>query len=140
MLWHLTLGAKSPIRDVGFVNVVAVIIGRREARSRAHRAIDIDHTRTLSTDEMVVVIVDAVLVTSRGTDGLNPAQEIVFDEHGEGVIDRLTRNAANINSGHVDHLVSAHVGSKRNCPQYRESLRRYLDPVLAELIDGGECH
>src|ERR1700733_8018131 len=38
----LTRRAETPVRDFGFVNLITVVVRRREARSRTNRAVDVD--------------------------------------------------------------------------------------------------
>jgi hypothetical protein len=65
----------------------------------------------LSTNEVVVIVVHAVLVASRGTHGLDATQKVVVNENGESVVHRLTRDAADIGLGDVSYFVGGHVGS-----------------------------
>jgi hypothetical protein len=106
----LTRRADSPVRDVGFINVIAVIVGRRETGCGANCAIDVDDAGALSTDEVVVIVVHAVFVAGRGTNGLDATQEVVVNENGESVVDRLTRDAADVGLGDVSYFVGGHVG------------------------------
>jgi hypothetical protein len=59
---RLTLRTYAPVRDVGFVDLVAVVVGRREARRCTDGAVDVDETTAVATYEVMVVIIDAILV------------------------------------------------------------------------------
>jgi ribosomal protein L14 len=58
----LALGASTPVRDVRFVDLVAVVVRRRETRRRSNGAVDVDETAAVATDEVMVVVIDAILV------------------------------------------------------------------------------
>lgn len=137
---HLTLGADSPIGNVGFIDVVAMVVRRREAGRGADRAINVDHASALSTDQMVVVVVDAVLVAGCGSHGLNPTHEVVVNENSERVVHCLARDAADISLSHTRYFVGSNVRSARDRPQHRQSLGRHLNAMFAQLINGGDCH
>jgi len=136
----LTLRAESPVRDVGLVDVIAVIVGRRETRRRAHRTVDVDDASALSTDEVMMIVIDAVFVASGRSDGLNATKKTVVDQHSESVVDRLTRNATNIGLGNVGDFVGCHVRSARDSSHHGQTLGSYLNPVLSELINGRNSH
>jgi hypothetical protein len=55
----------TPVDDLGLVDRVTAVVGRREAGSGADRAVDIDQTAADSTDQMVMVVADPILETSR---------------------------------------------------------------------------
>jgi len=74
-----TRRTETPVCDFGFIDLVAVVIRRREAWSRADRAVDVDDSLAGSADQMVVVIVHPILVASRRPHGLNASQEPVLD-------------------------------------------------------------
>jgi hypothetical protein len=55
----------SPVGDLGLVYLVAHVVDRRETGGGADRAVDVDQTAADSTDQMVVVVADAILEASR---------------------------------------------------------------------------
>jgi hypothetical protein len=79
---------------------------------------------------MMVIVVNTVLVASRGSVGLNATEKVVVNQHGEGVIDRLARNAADIRLDDVGHFVGGHVWATGDRPQHCKSLGRDLNPVF----------
>jgi hypothetical protein len=89
---------------------------------------------------MVVIVVNTVLVASRGSVGLNAAKKVVVNQHGKGVVDRLSRNAPDIRLDDVGHFVGGHVWSTRDRTEHGEPLGRHLNPVFAKLINGGDSH
>ena len=60
---RLTLRTSTPVRDVGFVDLVAVVVGRGEARRSTDGAVDVDETTAYATYEVMVVVIDAIFVT-----------------------------------------------------------------------------
>jgi hypothetical protein len=53
-----------PVGDLGLVDLVAPVVGRRETRGGADRAVDVDQTAADSADQMVVVVADPILEAS----------------------------------------------------------------------------
>src|SRR6185436_2865913 len=78
-----------PIGDFGLVDLVAPIVLRRETRRGADRAIDVDHAAASSTDQVVVIVADAIFKASRRSRRLNAADEALGDQQGQGVVHRL---------------------------------------------------
>lgn len=89
---------------------------------------------------MVMIVIDTVLVASRGTNRLNPPKKVIVDQYRESVVHSLARNAADIGLGHHGDFVRGHVRSARNRSQHGKSLGRDLYPVFAELVEGGDSH
>ena len=100
----------SPIGDLGFVDLVALVVGGREAGGGADRAVDVDHTAADATDQMVVVVADAIFETSRRPGGLNAPDEAFGDQEAEGVVDRLERDRADLGPDDLSHAVGRNVG------------------------------
>ena len=69
------LGAPAPVDDLGLVDLVARVVGRRQARGVADGAVDVDHPAAGAADEVVVVVADPVLVAGRRPRGLDAPQE-----------------------------------------------------------------
>src|SRR5437588_5512081 len=85
-----TLGTSAPEDDLGFVDLVARVVGGRQARGVADGTVDVDHPAAGPADEMVVVVSDAVLVAGRRPGGLDAPQETLVGEGRKGVVHRLT--------------------------------------------------
>ena len=83
------LGAPAPVDDLGLVDLVARVVGGRQARRVADRAVDVDHPAAGPADEVVVVVTDPVLVAGRRTGGLDAPEEALVGEGREGVVHRL---------------------------------------------------
>jgi hypothetical protein len=59
------VGTPPPIRDLGLVDPVALVIGRRQTGSGADRTLDIDHAAAHTADQVMVVVADPILEASR---------------------------------------------------------------------------
>ncbi len=80
----------------------------------------------------MVVVTDAVFVKSRGPCGLNAPDETLFGEDGEGVLDCLPRNGADLGANVLGDGIGRGMGPARDRPQDRESLGRDGDAVVAK--------
>src|SRR4029453_12220806 len=83
-------GAPTPVDDLGLVDLVTRVVGGDQARSVADRAVHVDHAPACSTDQVVVVVADPILVAGRRSGGLNPPEDALVAEDREGVVHRLT--------------------------------------------------
>jgi len=77
----------APVGDFGLVDLVPTVVGRRETRCGANRAVDVDHSTADAADQMVVVVADAILESSRRTGRLNAPDELLGDQDTERVVD-----------------------------------------------------
>jgi hypothetical protein len=87
---RLTVRASTPEDDLGFVDAEPMVVGGLQASPGPHRTVDIHGETTVPTDEVVVVVVDPVLVTSGRAGRLDPANEPAIGQDSEGVVHRLT--------------------------------------------------
>jgi hypothetical protein len=55
----------SPVGDLGLFDLITPVVDRPETWGGADRAVDVDHAATDAADQMVVVVADAILETSR---------------------------------------------------------------------------
>lgn len=111
MAVRLTLRTYAPIRDVGFVDLVAVVVRRGEARRGTDCAVDVDEMTADATDEVMVVVIDAILVASGRPYWLNSPDEALFGEDAEGVVDGLARDRADFISDHLGNVFGRDVRS-----------------------------
>jgi hypothetical protein len=81
---------------------------------------------------VVVVVADTVLVARGRTGRLDSADQPFVYEERERVVNRLSRNRANIGAHFLSDLVGGRVGTNRDCPQYCQPLGRNLDALLAQ--------
>jgi len=107
---HLALRADAPVRDVGFVDLVAAVVGRGKTRRGADGAVDVDEPAAGATDEVVMVVIDAILVAGGRADRLNSSDETLFGEESESVVDGLSRDRTNFNARHPRDVVGRDVG------------------------------
>jgi len=104
------LGTAAPVGNLGFVDLETQVVGRFETRRRADRAVDVDDACTDATDEVVVVVVDAVFVASRRPDGLDSANHALLHQDTQGVVDGLSRDRADGEGRTCGDLVGTLVG------------------------------
>ena len=123
-----------PVGDLGLVDLVAHVVGRRETRGGAHRAVDVDHAAADSTDQMVMVVADPILEPSRRPGGLNAPEEALGDQETERVVHRLEGDGADLGPDDFSHAVGRDVGLTRNRPQDPQSLGRHLNTALAKEV------
>ena len=129
-----------PVGNFRFVDFVAPGVRRRQARSKAHRAIDVDHAAADPTDQMMVVVSDAGLEASRRAGRLNAPDDAFTDQDAERVVHRLERDGPNLGPDGLGHGVGGDVGLTRDCPQDRQSLGRHLDTALPKEISRRSGH
>src|ERR1700730_10053520 len=60
-----TFGTSAPVDDLGFVDLVARVVGGRQARGVADRTVDVDHPAAGPADEAVVGVIAPGLVAGR---------------------------------------------------------------------------
>ncbi len=126
------LRAVSPVDHLGFVDREAVIILCGEARRDSDGAVDIDRCSAATTDEMVVVVADPVLVAGRRPCRLNPSDQVLAHENGECVVYGLARDRPDARPDVVYDLVRSGVGAIAHRLHHRETLRRDTQPVAAQ--------
>ena len=83
------------------MDLVALVVERGEARGVPDRAVDVDHAAAESTDQMMMVVADAIFETRWRSCRLKAAEEPSVDQHGERVVDRLKRDGADLGSDHL---------------------------------------
>ncbi len=127
-----TLGASTPEDDLGFVDLVAGVVGSDQARGVASSTVNVDHPAAGSADEVVVVITDPVLVAGRRPGRLDALEEALVGEDRQGVVHRLTGDGTDIGPYGLVDFVRRAVRSVGHCPQNGQTLGRDLQTVLAE--------
>ncbi len=71
---------------------------------------------------MVVIVIDTVLVTSSGADGLDTTDETSVQKDGQGVVNGLARNGPDLHPGDVSDAFGGDVWVLRDGSQYGKSL------------------
>ena len=130
----------TPVDDLGLVDRVTAVVGRRKAGSGADRAVDIDQTAADSTDQMVMVVADPILVPGRRSGRLNAPDQPLGDEDAKGVIDRLKRDGPDLGPDDLGHAVGCDVGLAGYRPQNSQSLSRHLDTALPKKVNRVSGH
>ena len=126
------LRATSPVGDLRFVDLEALFIVRRQAGGVTHRAVDVDHASANATDQVMVVVVDAVFVAGGRADRLDSPDQSLLYHHAQGVVYGLARDSADIGLGRIDYLIGTDVWSRPHRVKDRNALRGGLDAVLAK--------
>jgi len=127
-----TVRTAPPIGDFGLVDLVAPTVGRSETRRGADCAIDVDHAAAGSTDQMVVIVADAIFEASRRSRGLNAPDEALGDQQGQGVVHRLERDSTDPGPDNLGHGVGRHVRLTCDRPQYCQPLGRHLNTAFTK--------
>jgi hypothetical protein len=87
-LWR-AIGTAPPVNDLGFVDLVASIVRRPETRGVTDRAVDVDHAAAAATDQMVMVVANAILESRWRAGRLYATDEAFGNEHCKAVVHRL---------------------------------------------------
>lgn len=105
----LTLRAQAPEGDFGFVYEETVGIARFKAGSGANYARNINNSSARAAHEMMVVIVAGELVQGNRTVWFDLAQELLFRQHVEDIVDGLRGYGAEAGGDALTHGVSGGV-------------------------------
>jgi hypothetical protein len=128
------IGTAAPIGDLGLVDLVALVVGRGETRGLASRALDVHDATADAADQVMVVVANAILVASRRTCRLDASENLLRDQHVEGVVDRLQRDRADLRSDRVCYCVGRDVRMHGNNAQDGQPLRGDLDSASPKEI------
>lgn len=90
------LWALPPVRDLGLIDFISLVIDHGQARRIAGGAIDIDHPTTGTADQMVVVVINPILEEGRRPGRLDPPDEADVNQDRQRVVHRLARNGADL--------------------------------------------
>jgi hypothetical protein len=126
--------AAAPVGDFGFVDLVALVVGRRQAWRGADGTVDVDHAAADPADQMVMVVADAGFETSRGPGRLNPPDESFANQQAEGVVHRLERDGADLGPHNLGHAIGGDMRLDRDRPQDSQSLGGDLKTALTKQI------
>ena len=121
-----------PVRDLGLVDLVSLVVGGRETGRGPGRAVHVHDAAADAADQMVVVVADATLETRRRSGGLNSSDEALGDQNPERVVHRLERNGTDLSPDDLGHSVSGDVRLSRYRSQHSQSLSRDLDTALTK--------
>jgi hypothetical protein len=101
----------------------------------ADGAFDIDCFSTCSTDHMVVVVTDPILIAGRRTGRLDAPDVTLLGEDFEGVVYSLSRNGTDFGTNVTCDVFRRAGGPTRHSPEYGQTLGRDLDTVLAKKVN-----
>jgi len=99
--------AATPVRDLGFVNFIALAVGGRQTRRGADGTIDVNQTAADPANQVVMIIADAIFESGRQPRGLNAADEAFGHEYAERIIDRLQRDGADFGPDELGDAVGS---------------------------------
>lgn len=131
---RLARRAAAPVDDLGFVDFETVIVAGGEARRRTDRAVDVDHLAAAPADQVMMVVIHAILVPGRRPGGLDPADEVLVGQDAECIVYRLAGDRPDDPPDVLDELVGGGVGMRRHGPHYRQTLRCHLETVPAKKL------
>jgi hypothetical protein len=123
-----------PVGDFCFVDLVAHVVCRGQARSGPYRAVDVDHAAADAADQMVMVVADARFEAGRGTGRLNAPDDAFANQDAQGVVHRLKRDRANLRSHRVGYAIGGDMRLGGHRPEHRQALRRDLKTVLTKKL------
>ena len=130
--WARQSGTAAPVGDLGLVDLVALVVGRREARSGADGAVHVDHAAADATDQMMVVVADPILEAGRRAGGLDAADQAFGDQEAQRVVHRLERDGADLGPDDLGHAIGGDVGLAADRAEDRQTLGRDLNAARAK--------
>src|SRR5262245_54154455 len=95
-LGRQTPGTGAPVDHLRLIDFIARVGGGGQAGGVADGAVHIDRVSAGATDQVVVVVANAILVECRRAGGLDAPEESLLDQHAEGVVHRLSRDGADL--------------------------------------------
>ena len=136
-----TLGAFSPIHNLGLIDLVARVVRRGQAGRIPHRAVHIDHLPAITANEMMMIVVNPVFVSRGRPGGLDAPDETLVHQDAEGIVYRLARNHANLDSYDLGDFIRCPVWVNRHRTHNGQALGRSLDTVFTKkrgwIVDHG---
>jgi len=129
-----TIGASTPVDDLGFIDLKAVVVVSGETWGRPDGTVDVEDDAATSTHQMVVVVTHAVLVTSNRASGLYPADETLVDEEAERVVYRLSRDGADLPPHGLGQLFGGGMGACGDSFHDGQTLGSDLEIATSQLL------
>jgi len=129
-----------PVRDLGLVYFIALVVGRRQTGRGADRAVDVHHAAANTANQVVVVVADPILEPGRRPGGLDAPDEAFGHQKTQGVVHRLERDGPDLGADELGHGVGRAVRLTRHGAQDSQSLGRDLNAVLAKEVGRVGCH
>ena len=129
MLGIPAVGASSPVSDLGFVDLVALVIHSCETGCGTDRAVDIDDPTADAADQMMMVVADASFEAGRRTRWLNATENALAHQQAERVVDRLERDCTDLGPDNRSYDVRCGMRMGRDRSQHRKALCCDLNAV-----------
>lgn len=127
-----TIRAASPIGDLGLVDLVALVVDRRQAGSGANGAVHVDQAAADATDQVVVVVAHAIFEACGRAGRLNASNQALGHQHAKCVVHRLKRDGTDLGAHDLGHAVRRNVGLMGDGPQNGQPLRGHLDTASSQ--------
>lgn len=135
MIGRETLGTLSPVDHLRLIDLITEIVGSGQARGVANGTVDVDGFSAGATDRVMVIVTDSILVKSRRPGRLDAPDKALLRQNRERIVDRLSRNSADIGPNVCGDIVRRAMGTTRHRPQHGQSLGCDLEAVLAKKVD-----
>ena len=87
-----------------------------QARRGTGRTVDVDGLAAGATDQVVVVVTDAVLIAGSRPGRLDASEQAIVDQDAKSVVHPLTRDRTNLGSHGLGYVVCRAVRSIRDRP------------------------
>jgi hypothetical protein len=111
-----------------------VIIGRLQAWPVPYRAVDVYGAATGAAHDVMVVVIDPVFIAGRRARRLGTPDEVIFGEDAQRVVDRLTRNGANVRPYQLLYLVRRSVRPAGHSSHDGQALSGHLNASPPERV------
>ena len=108
-----------------------VIVGG-EARRSANGAVDVERVATTTTDEVMMIIADPILIPRGRSARLNSTDEILVGQHAEAVVHGLARDGTDNGTDVVRELIGSGMGASRDGLHDGQALGGHVHPRLAQ--------
>lgn len=135
----LASGAIAPIDDLGFVDDEPVVIGGLQAWPVPYRAVNVYGAATGAANDVMVVVIDPDLIASRRTRRLDAPDEVIFGQDAQRVIDRLTRDGADVGPYQLLYVLRGPVRPAGHSSHDGQSLSGHLNASLPEHVGRPDC-
>jgi hypothetical protein len=100
----------------------------------ANGAVNVGRFSTYSTDYMVVIVTDSILIAGWRSSGLDASDETLLGQDFQGVVYRLSRNGTDFGTNITGDIFRSAVGATRYNSQHRQALGRDLNAVSAKNV------
>ena len=124
----------------GLIDPVTRVVRGGQARGLADGAVDVDRFSAGATDQMVVVVADAVLESRRGPGRLNPPDEASGNQNAKRIVHRLERDGADLGPRGRGHGGGREVRLARDDPKDSKPLGGHLDAAFTKERGGVRRH